>query len=246
MSITPSTRGFFIGCVPSPVAGTLADPDETVHLPEMQKLNSNRGRQVMAVCSGLLLTGAFPDLGFSWLAWIGIVPLLAAIRNLPWQKGFGLGFLAGMAHFLTLVYWVAYTMRTYGHLPWPVGISILALLAACLAMFFASFTALVCRLRPQPLATLFLAPIIWVALEYLRSFFLSGFPWELVGYSQYKELHLIQISDILGVYGVSFLILFANTAVFFLLLNIAKFDWNGVRITRLVCGCGIDAVHESQ
>jgi apolipoprotein N-acyltransferase len=212
--------------------GTLADPDLAVHLSEMQKLNSNRGRQVMAACSGLMLTGAFPDFGFSWLAWIGIVPLLAAVRNLPWRKGFGLGFLAGMAHFLTLVYWVAYTMRTYGHLPWPVGISILALLAACLAMFLASFTALVCRLRLQPFATLFLAPVIWVALEYLRSFFLSGFPWELVGYSQYKELHLIQISDILGVYGVSFLILFANAAVFFLLLNIAKFDWNGVRITR--------------
>ncbi|MEN8806943.1 MAG: apolipoprotein N-acyltransferase [Desulfobacterales bacterium] len=227
MSITPFERGFFIGCVPSPMAGALA-----VYLPEMQKLNSDRGRQVMAACSGLLLTGAFPDIGFSWLAWIGIVPLLAAVRNLPWRRGFGLGFLAGMAHFLTLVYWIAYTMRTYGHLPWPVGVSILALLAAYLALFFASFTALVCRLRPQPHSTLFLAPVIWVALEYLQSFFLSGFPWELLGYSQYKELHLIQISDILGVYGVSFLILFTNTAVFFLLLNIAKFDWNGVRITR--------------
>lgn len=214
------------------MAGTLADSDSSDYRPEMQKLNSDRGRQLMAACSGVLLTGAFPDIGFSWLAWIGIVPLLAAVRNLSWRKGFGLGFLAGMAHFLTLVYWVAYTMRTYGHLPWPVGVSILALLAACLAIFFASFTALVCRLRPHPFSTLFLAPIIWVALEYLRSFFLSGFPWELVGYSQYKELHLIQISDILGVYGVSFLILFANTAVFFLLLNFAKFDWNGVRITR--------------
>jgi apolipoprotein N-acyltransferase len=198
----------------------------------MQKLNSDRGRQVMAACSGLLLTGAFPDIGFSWLAWIGIVPLLAAVRNLPWRRGFGLGFLAGMAHFLTLVYWIAYTMRTYGHLPWPVGVSILVLLAAYLSLFFASFTALVCRLRLQPHSTLFLAPVIWVALEYLQSFFLGGFPWELLGYSQYKELHLIQISDILGVYGVSFLILFTNTAVFFLLLNIAKFDWNGVRITR--------------
>lgn len=203
----------------------------------------------MAVCSGLLLTGAFPDTGLSWLAWIGIVPLLAAVRNLSWRKGFGLGFMAGMAHFLTLVYWVAYTMRTYGHLPWPVGVSILALLAACLALFVASFTALVCRLRPQPFTTLFLAPIIWVALEYLRSFFLSGFPWELIGYSQYKELHLTQISDILGVYGVSFLILFANTAVFFLLLNIAKFDWNGVRITRwfavlaLTLGVGLNGAN---
>lgn len=229
---TPSEGGFFIGCVAPPIPEKPVDTDPTDYQPEMQKLDSNRGRLMMAACSGLLLTAAFPDIGYSGLAWIGVVPLLLAVRNLPWRKGFGLGFLAGMAHYLTLVYWVAYTMRTYGHLPWPVGVSILALLSACLALFFASFTALVCRLRARPLTTLLLAPIIWVALEYLRSFFLSGFPWALIGYSQYRQLHLIQISDIVGVYGVSFLILFTNTAVFFLLLHISKRDWNGIRISR--------------
>ncbi len=194
--------------------------------------NSHRTRQVLAAGSGLLLTGAFPDAGFSWLAWFGIVPLLLAIHNLSWRKAFGLGFLAGMVHFLTLVYWIAYTMRTYGYLPWPVGISILALLAACLALFPAGFAALVSRLRPHPLLALFLVPVIWVALEYLRSFFLSGFPWELLGYSQYRELHLVQISDIFGVYGVSGLLVVANASLFILLLGLLKRDWNGVPITR--------------
>ncbi|MFZ0613173.1 MAG: apolipoprotein N-acyltransferase [Desulfobacterales bacterium] len=198
----------------------------------MRKPTPNRIRQALAAGSGLLLTGAFPDVGFSWLAWIGLVPLFFAVRNLSWRPAFGLGFLAGMVHFLSLVYWVAYTMRTYGHLPWPVGISILVLLAACLALFPAAFTALLGRLRPHPLAALLLAPVVWVALEYLRSFFLSGFPWELLGYSQYRQLHLIQVSDIFGVYGVSFLIVAANAAVFVLLLNVMTRDWNGVRITR--------------
>jgi apolipoprotein N-acyltransferase len=193
----------------------------------------------MAAFSGLLLTGAFPDIGLSWLAWIGLVPLLFAVRNLPWFRGFGLGFLTGMVHYLTLIYWIAYTMRTYGHLPWPVGLSILTLLAACLAAFTGAFAALICRLQPPPLAALFFAPISWVALEYLRSFFLSGFPWELLGYSQYKQLHLIQISDIVGVYGVSFLILFSSTAVFLLLLNLTKVDWYGARVSQQITAAAV-------
>ncbi|MFZ0131895.1 MAG: apolipoprotein N-acyltransferase [Desulfobacterales bacterium] len=198
----------------------------------MLKPTPNRVRQALAAGSGLLLTGAFPDVGLSWLAWIGLVPLFLAVRNLSWRPAFGLGFLAGMIHFLSLVYWVAYTMRTYGHLPWPVGISILILLAACLALFPAAFTALLGRQRPHPLAALLLAPTLWVGLEYLRSFFLSGFPWELLGYSQYRQLHLIQVSDIFGVYGVSFLIVAANAALFILLLSLMQRDWNGVGITR--------------
>lgn len=205
-----------------------SNPNARPHPPlATQPPISVRIRLGLAAGSGFLLTGAFPNIDVGWLAWIAIVPLLTAVRNVHWKRGFGLGFLAGMVHYLSLIYWVAYTMRTYGHLPWPVCISILVLLAAYLALFFGALTAFVCILKPKPAAALVAVPVAWVALEYLRSFFLSGFPWELLGYSQYKVLHLIQISDILGPYGISFLILFINTALFFLLLRILKRDWHG-------------------
>ena len=194
-------------------------------------LDSDRVRAGLAVLSGLLATSAFPDIGIDWLAWIAIVPLLASVRNLPWKKGFMLGFLAGMVHYLTLIYWVAYTMRTYGHLPWPVCISILVVLAAYLALYYGAFSALVCFLKPRTGVALALVPLTWAALEYVRSFLLSGFPWELIGYSQYRVLQLIQISDTLGPYGVSFLILFVNTALFLSLLSILKLDWHGTVIS---------------
>ena len=59
-----------------------------------------------------------------------------------------------------------------------------------------------------------MVPTVWVALEFVRTFLLTGFPWQLLGYSQYRNLHLIQISDIFGVYGVSFLIALVNGALF--------------------------------
>jgi apolipoprotein N-acyltransferase len=61
-------------------------------------------------------------------------------------------------------------------------------------------------LLPKARAIWFLlAPVFWVALEYVRSFLLTGFPWGIVGYSQFNRLHIIQISDMFGVYGISFL-----------------------------------------
>ena len=57
-------------------------------------------------------------------------------------------------------------------------------------------------------------PALWVGLEYLRSFLLSGFPWALVGYSQYRNTLFVQIADATGVYGVSFLIVLVNTVLF--------------------------------
>ena len=68
---------------------------------------------------------------------------------------------------------------------------------------------------------------------------MSGFPWELIGYSQFKALHLIQISDILGVYGVSFIIALSNAAFFMLFLYLTGMDWQGLKVTKRLVGGSI-------
>jgi apolipoprotein N-acyltransferase len=87
-----------------------------------------------------------------------------------------------------------------------------------------------------------LTPLIWVALEYIRSFIFSGFPWELLGYSQYNRLQLIQISDILGVYGLSALIAFVNGAVFITLLYFVKRRWQQTDIPKKLAAGSMMAV----
>ncbi|MCX5710521.1 MAG: apolipoprotein N-acyltransferase [Candidatus Omnitrophica bacterium] len=57
-------------------------------------------------------------------------------------------------------------------------------------------------------------PSSWVFLEYARSHIMTGFPWALLGYSQYKNLPVIQIADIFGAWGVSFLVVMVNILVF--------------------------------
>jgi apolipoprotein N-acyltransferase len=201
------------------------------------KLSSNRKNILLAVLSGLLLTGAFPKIGINWLAWIALVPLLYALKGLSPGGGLRIGFIAGLVHFLSLLYWLVPVMRTYGYLPSYLAISILFLFSAVLALFMAVFSMTLAALGEKPVRCMILIPPIWVALEYMRTFIFSGFPWELMGYSQFGRLQLIQISDIFGVYGVSFLILLSNTSIFFTILFFTKKRWRNSAISkRLMAG----------
>ena len=94
------------------------------------------------------------------------------------------------------------------------------------------FSAAISRLFSKPLLLFLMIPVLWVALEYIRSFFLSGFPWELIGYSQFNTLHILQVSDIFGVYGVSYLIAFTNASIFIGFLYLTGLDRQSEKITK--------------
>ena len=185
-----------------------------------------------AAISGLLLTGSFPGIGISWLAWFALVPLLSSLNTLSPKESFRLGILAGLVHYLTLMYWIAYTLKTFGHLPLYIGIPILFLFCSYLALYLGIFSWTMVKLTPKPVLSLLVIPVFWVSLEYIRSHLLSGFPWELIGYSQYKLLHLIQISDIFGVYGLSFLVVFCNATILMVFLFFRKRKWLGTKVNK--------------
>ncbi|MBW1754161.1 MAG: apolipoprotein N-acyltransferase, partial [Deltaproteobacteria bacterium] len=192
----------------------------------------NRQNIFLAVLSGTLLTLSFPKAGLFWLAWFALVPLLVALKGLSLKDGFILGFCAGLVHYLTLVYWLANTMNTYGHLPMYLCLPALLLLSAILALYVAVFSMFVSRLCPTPFICFATTPFVWVALEYMRTLLFTGFPWELLGYSQFKVLPLIQIADMFGVYGVSFCVALGNAAFFMVFLALTKKDWQTKMVTR--------------
>jgi len=181
------------------------------HIVSEQKLNSTA--ILSAIASGLLLTASFPDLGYSWIAWFALFPLLFTAGNLCPRHALLVGFIAGFSHYTTLIYWLISTMSDYGHVPVPICIILLFLLSGYLSLYIALFTFTLSRFRPVNASYLLLVPVLWVALEYLRTFLFTGFPWELLGHSQYNILPIIQLSDITGVYGISFLIALVNAAV---------------------------------
>ena len=168
-----------------------------------------------AALSGGLLVLSFPIVNLWPLAWFFLVPLLLSIRGKKGKDAFLLGAFAGAIAYLGLIYWVVVAVHRYGNIPLPLAIPILLLLVIYLSLYWGAFTFLVSYVSEKGEWIAFLAfPALWVGLEYLRSFLLSGFPWALVGYSQYLNTPMVQIADITGVYGVSFLLIVSNTLIF--------------------------------
>jgi apolipoprotein N-acyltransferase len=105
-------------------------------------------------------------------------------------------------------------MIRYGKLPAVVSYPIMLLFVVYLGLYVGVFAALYVFIKRQTrFPAILSAPAIWISLELIRTYALSGFPWASMGYSQYLSLPVIQIADVTGVYGVSFLIVMVNIAV---------------------------------
>ena len=170
-------------------------------------------RTVLALASGILLALAFPQFDLSFLVWVALVPLLLALQDQSLKASFGYGFLTTLTAALGTVSWVAG--------PEEVTAFDVALIVSYLGLYGGLF-GLLFGLLPRHITVplVLTAPAIWVSVELLRAhFFFLEFPWVLLGHSQYRHPALIQIASITGVYGVSFLIMTVNVALFELIRN---------------------------
>ncbi len=182
----------------------------------------------LAFLSGVLCVLSFPRFDLDFLAWIALVPLFLALDNQTVRKSFWLGWLAGTVYFLGTVHWVTNTMIRYGKLPAVLSYPVMLLFVVYLGLYVAVFASLFAFLRRQTaFPSVVSAPALWVSLELLRTYALSGFPWAALGYSQYLSLPVIQIADLTGVYGVSFLIVMVNIAIMrgTVILRDRNFHW---------------------
>jgi apolipoprotein N-acyltransferase len=168
-----------------------------------------------ALCSGLFLVFTFPPFDFYPLAWFALVPLLISLTGKTLKDAFLIGTLTGFVYFVGTVYWVFHSMYYYGNIPAVLSVLIVVALCLYLGIYVGIFSMLFNYLsRFSRYPALFIAPVLWVILELVRTYAFTGFPWSVLGYSQYKFTSLIQIADITGVYGISFLVLAVNGAIF--------------------------------
>jgi apolipoprotein N-acyltransferase len=192
---------------------------------------------LLSLFSGILLILSFPNFDLEFLAWFALVPLFYSIEGKGRFHGFKLGFLTGLVSFLGILYWIIVAVHSYGNVPLiPSGL-ILLLLVVYLSLFMGAFTFFTRLVQIRSgLQTILFTPLLWVALEYLRSFLLTGFPWANLGYSQYLNLPFIQMADITGAYGLSFVIVSVNATLFCVLRHWPKriFPFKEVVITVVI------------
>lgn len=189
-------------------------------LPAFRSLH--RRDYILAVVSGILLALSFPKAGLSFLVWAAFVPLFLACGQKSAGKAAVLGFVAGLTGYAGILYWLNIVMTTYGKLPLPLSIFLYLLLVAYLAVYVAVVFYLARRAEEKGIPAVLSFPVFWVGLEYIRSFLLTGFPWASLGYTQYRVPVLIQVADLTGVYGISFLVALANVVIYLLLRKFVK------------------------
>ena len=187
-------------------------------------------RFLWAALSGALLISVFPFASLDLVAWFALVPLLLALDGISARRAAVLGGLTGIVGWAGVFYWIIPLIRfNTGSL--AQAIVCLGALASYLAVYVAVWAVAVAAARPAGrVAQALVAAVVWTGLEYVRTYALTGFPWALVGYSQYRTGWILPLAQFTGVYGVSFVIVGVNAAV------AACMRSSGVRAGRLVAG----------
>lgn len=171
-------------------------------------------RGMLAIASGILIALSFPNTGLSFTAWIALIPLLTALEETTGREAARVGFMCGFSAYTFILYWITIVMTQYGHLPWGVSIPLYFILVAWLSLFYSATTYLARIGEMVGIKTAFTLPIAWVAFDFARSWLLTGFPWAMLGHSQYRILPLIQIADLCGVYSITALIVLSNVVLY--------------------------------
>jgi apolipoprotein N-acyltransferase len=177
-------------------------------------------RAALAVASGLTLALSFPKFDLGFAAWVAFVPLLYAIEGEPPRRVFAYAWIQGLACYVASIYWVVITLHNFAGVPLVLAVIPMFLLAAVMALYTgAAFYAAEFVTTRLDLPIVLTLPLAWTALEWIRTYFPIGFPWNLLGYVAYQNLNLIQFAEFTGVYGVSALIVLFNTVVYVVLFR---------------------------
>jgi apolipoprotein N-acyltransferase len=187
---------------------------------------------LLVALSAILQILIFPLPGVYALSWFAIAPLILAllrarpagelevagsVRLQPASPGqaFLLAYVCGIVWYAGTCYWIYDTMRQYGGLSAPAAALALFLFCCYLGLyhgFFGLLLSLLTRRSRDYRRPLVAAPFLWVAVELAR-FYITGFPWNLLGTAQVDNTALCRITAWTGVYGVSFEIVLVNVAL---------------------------------
>lgn len=177
-----------------------------------------------ALLSGALLALCFAPTDFGGLSWVALTPLLAAVWfSGPWKKWDGLrpllfGYVTGLVYFLGSLQWLI-TVTAAG---WVA----LSAYVAVYPALWAAFMGTILRPRQSPfearpvwmksgnnLRVALLGAAAWAGLEWVRGQVFTGFGWNALGIALHGDLAFLQITDITGVAGLSFMLVLVNVTI---------------------------------
>jgi apolipoprotein N-acyltransferase len=182
----------------------------TIAVRVMQELFIRSG-YLLAAGAGIVLAMAFPKVDIAGFAWIAPGLLVFAAHNKSRCDSFRIGTVGGLVFWLATLYWLL--LIPAGAFPILGWIA----LSAFMALFVGAWLWLVnWRADSWSMRVVWSlsSAAVWVAMEMIRGRIFGGFPWNFLGVSQFQMTPLIQMASVTGVYGVSFLVVWASLSLY--------------------------------
>ena len=186
----------------------------------MRQKNSNpkitKSNLIQATISGSLSVFSFSEISL----WFMIIPAIAwfllILKEASKTESLWIGWFFGIGYFGVNIWWIHISIESFGIPNSFIAVSINAIFICLLAIYFSIFGILINLLSLFKIPFLFIAPIIWLLLEIFRGYFLTGFPWLVVGYTQIDS-PFSALFPLIGAHGVSFIIVILASGLVFLL-----------------------------
>lgn len=186
----------------------------------------------------LALPGRF---SFPVLLTVCLVPLFYKLRSTSsvW-RAMRVGMVVGIILHVLQLYWIVSVLQQYGGLPLFIAVPAMLLLCVYMSFYPTLFAAGFHYLNRSTgkIALIIGAPALWVGLDWLRSWLLGGFPWMDIGYGLWSYPLLLQGVDLVGHYGLTFIIVLLNVAVFMQLQIKRSAVQRGVAVTVCIVVVG--------
>lgn len=189
----------------------------------LKKLTKHLPGQILIVALlGAIQVFAFAPFSQWWVLYPSIVALLILFitQKIKTNRLFLLSFIFNSAMFVATIHWVYVSMDLFGGMPAYVSVLLILLLCAYLAIFpsLALWLSFRIKTTSKTMQLLLLLPALWLTMDWLRGWFLTGFPWAYLGYS-HADTPLVGIAPVLGVQGITLAIILICSSFTLLLLK---------------------------
>lgn len=179
-------------------------------------------RYLPAFLSGAASVLAFSPFDYFWLVYFSIALLFWLWINCTPKQAAWSGWFFGMGLLGIGTFWLHISIDQFGGVPMPIAMLLAVLFAMCMSLFYALAgwlsISLYQRLHLSRVQTLLIVfPAVWTLTEVARGYFLTGFPWLSLGYSQTAS-PLVDFSPVAGVFGVSALVILVSASLVLMLV----------------------------
>jgi apolipoprotein N-acyltransferase len=197
------------------------------------------GAAAAIVAGGIVYAAALPPYGWSGLAWVALVPLLVVAQRCTPRRAYLAGALYGFAFFAFSAPWLVGAVHAYFASSLVFAVLFCTGAGLLYIAVYVGFVGLGARylLARGHWTALVGIPALWVVHELARTRVLTGLPWNLLAHSQWSTPALIQISDVTGAYGVSFLVAMVNVAIV-----LAEREWRTGAVRRALAPLAVAVV----